>query len=88
MRLFDEIFKNDTLASLARCVVIVGGGGYFEGVKTVGDFTPERIVVYFPKETVIIEGENLSIGKYCDGDLRLLGKICSWRIDPSPEREK
>ena len=88
MRLFDEIFKNDTLASLARCMLIVGGGGYFEGVKTVGDFTPERIVVYFPKETVIIEGENLSIGKYYDGDLRLHGKIRSWRIDASPDREK
>ena len=88
MRLFDEIFKNDTLASLSRCVVIVGGGGYFEGVKTVGDFTPERIVLYFPKETVIIEGENLSIGKYYDGDLRLLGKIHSWRIDGSLEKGK
>ena len=88
MRLFDEIFKNDTLASLARCMLIVGGGGYFEGVKTVGDFTPERIVLYFPKETVIIEGENLSIGKYYDGDLRLLGKINSWRLEASPEKEK
>ena len=88
MRLFDEIFKNDTLASLARCVLIVGGGGYFEGVKTVGDFTPERIVLYFPKETVIVEGDNLSIGKYYDGDLHLLGKIRSWRLDLSPEREK
>ena len=86
MRLFDEIFKNDTLASLARCVVIVGGGGYFEGVKTVGDFTPERIVLYFPKETVIIEGKNLSIGKYYDGDLRLLGKISSWRLEATPEK--
>ena len=88
MRLFDEIFKNDTLASLARCVLIVGGGGYFEGVKTVGDFTSEKIVLYFPKETVVIEGESLSIGKYYDGDLHLLGKIRSWRIDASPEGEK
>ena len=88
LRLFDEIFKNDTLASLSRCVLIVGGGGYFEGVKTVGDFTPERIVLYFPKEMVEIEGENLSIGKYCDGDLRLLGTIRSWRICGSPKGER
>lgn len=86
MRLFDEIFKSDTLASLARCTLIVGGGGYFEGVKTVGDFTPERIVLYFPKETIVVEGEGLSIGKYCDGDLRLLGKIYSWRIACSPDK--
>ena len=87
MKLLDEIFKNDTLASFARCTLIVGGGGYFEGVKTVGDFTPERIVLYFSKETIVIEGENFSIGKYCDGDLRLLGTIRSWRID-APTGEK
>ena len=80
MRLFDEIFKNDTLASLSRCMLIVGGGGYFEGVKTVGDFTPERIVLYFPNEMVEIEGENLSIGKYCDGDLALDGEIYAVQV--------
>ncbi len=74
MRLFDEIFKGETLGT-ARFTQIVGGGGYFEGVKTVGDFTPEKIVLYFPNGVLTIEGEELSIGKYCDGDLRLLGKI-------------
>lgn len=88
MRLFDEIFKGDTLASLARCTLLIGGGGYFEGVKAVGDFSPDRIVLYFSKECVLIEGENLSIGKYCDGDLRLLGCIRSWQLlrEPSDKR--
>ena len=79
MRLFDEIFKGETLAA-ARFTQIVGGGGYFEGVKTVGDFTPEKIVLYFPSGVLTVEGEGLAIGKYCEGDLRLLGKISCVRL--------
>ena len=75
MRLYDELFKNVDGASLSRYTIVPAGGGYFEGVKAVGDFSPERIVLFFPRESVEVEGENLTIGKYCDGDLRILGKI-------------
>ncbi|MBQ7368295.1 MAG: YabP/YqfC family sporulation protein [Clostridia bacterium] len=84
MRLFDEIFKGETLGT-ARFTQIVGGGGYFEGVKTVGDFTPERIVLYFPSGVLTVEGTGLSIGKYCDGDLRLLGTIRCVRLGEHAE---
>lgn len=80
MRLYDEIFKNADGGAFSRCVVVPNGGGYFEGVKAVGDFSPERIVVCFPRESVEIEGENLTIKKYCDGDLRLSGSIRSLRV--------
>ena len=80
MRLYDEIFKNADGGAFSRCVVVPNGGGYFEGVKAVGDFSPERIVVCFPRESVEIEGENLAIKKYCDGDLRLSGSIRSLRV--------
>ncbi len=80
MRLYDEIFKSPSGMALARCLVIPGGGAYFEGVKTVGDFSPERIVLYFPRETAEIEGENLIIKKYCDGDLELGGSVFSVRF--------
>ncbi len=73
MRLYEEIFKNTDAA--ARCALIVGGGGYFEGVKTVGDFSPNKIVLHFPRYGVEIEGESLAIKKYCEGDLQLSGKI-------------
>ncbi len=80
MRLYDEIFKNADGGALARCVVVPCGGGYFEGVKAVGEFSPERIVLYFPKESVEIEGTALTIKKYYDGDLQLIGKIRSLRV--------
>ena len=75
MRLYDEIFKNASGMALSRYTVAVQGGGYFEGVKAVGDFSSEQIVLYFPHASVQIDGVDLSIGKYCDGDLRLKGKV-------------
>ncbi len=75
MRLYDEIFKNAEGVAGARCIVVPCGGGYFEGVKAVGDFSPERVVLYFPKIGVEVIGEGLTIKKYCEGDLQLSGKI-------------
>ncbi len=86
MRLMGEIFKTPDGVASARYTLVVGGGGYFEGVKAVGEFSPERIVLCFHRENVEIEGENLSIGKYCDGDLRVDGKILSTRLSLSGGR--
>lgn len=79
MRLFDEIFKN-TDNAFCRCTLVIGGEGYFEGVKALGDFSTEKIVVYYPQTAIEIEGEKLSIDKYCDGDLRVKGKILCVRL--------
>ncbi len=79
MRLYDEIFKDNELTA-GRCIVLPGGGGYFEGVKSVGDFSPEKIELCFARKKVEVEGVDLAIVKYCDGDLQLSGKICSLRL--------
>jgi hypothetical protein len=81
MRLFDEIFKNADGISFSRCTVVPGGGGYFEGVKAVGDFSSERVVICFPCGNVAVEGRGLSITKYYDGDLQLSGKIFTLRME-------
>lgn len=81
MRLYDEIFKNTDGAFAPRCSFVPQGGGYFEGVKTVGDFSPDRVVVYFPRAQIVVEGKMLSIKKYCDGDLQISGKILCVRVE-------
>ena len=78
MRLLDEIFKNADVG--ARFTVAECGGAYFEGVKAVGEFSPERILLYFSKSGVEIEGEGLCIETYTDGDMRIGGKIEFVRI--------
>ena len=84
MRLYDEIFKNTEGFPLARCTFIPEGGGYFEGVKAVGDFSPERVVLCFPRCSVSVEGVGLCIKKYCDGDLQLTGKIFTLTTEQNP----
>ena len=79
MRLYGEIFKNTSVDALAKCIIIPCGGGYFEGVKTVEDFSAERILIRFSHHRVEVLGEALVIKKYCDGDLQVVGKILSLR---------
>ena len=79
MQLLEEIIGEEN-GKQARCTLFVGGGGYFEGVKAVGDFSDEKIVLFFSRASAEIEGVDLSIGKYCDGDLRLRGKIRTVRF--------
>ncbi len=80
MRLYEELFKSADGGALSRCIWIPRGGGYFQGVKAVGDFSPERIVICFPKDEVEAVGRGLSIKKYCDGDLELSGCLLSVRV--------
>lgn len=80
MRLFQEMFKNarqsdGEIAPMPRCVILPSQGAYFEGVKSVGDFSSERLVLYFSKHSAEVDGTRFIIGKYCDGDLELLGEI-------------
>lgn len=87
MRLYDEIFKNTEGFPFARCTVVPGGGGYFEGVKAVGDFSPEQVVICFPRCNVCVEGKGLAIKKYYDGDLQLSGQIYTLKTDGfAPEK--
>ena len=86
MRLYEEIFKGVDGFDGARYTVALTGGGYFEGVKAVGDFSPEKIVLFFPKHTVEVEGRDLFIKKYCDGDLQLSGVIDSVHLLDSAEK--
>ena len=80
MRLYDEIFKNADGTAFARCVIVPRGGGYFEGVKSVADFSDEKVTLCFPREWVEVEGKRLCIKKYCDGDLQISGTITSLKV--------
>ena len=77
MRLYEEISKllDGEAFALSRCLIIPLGGGYFQGVKAVGDFSEERIELYFSSVKLCVQGKGLVIKKYCDGDLILSGKI-------------
>ena len=83
MRLYDEIFKSVDGISLARCIFVPNGGGYFEGVKSVSDFSEDRVALCFPQFTLVAQGRGLTIKKYCDGDLQLSGEIYALYVEGS-----
>ncbi|MBQ8295169.1 MAG: YabP/YqfC family sporulation protein [Clostridia bacterium] len=87
MRLYDEIFKDTDGVAFARCSIIPRGGGYFENVKAVEEFSDERISLCFPHDRLVVEGENLSIKKYCDGDLQIAGNIFSLSVETDQRAE-
>ena len=78
MRLFSEIAKSLSaeLGVGIQYTVLDGQGGYFQNVKRITEFSPERIVLRGKKGTVRVEGKNLSIGKYYAGDVAVKGEIC------------
>ncbi len=55
--------------------VIDGGGGYFENVTRMAEFSPQRIVFCGKKGGVAVEGEALSLGRYGGGDAVVQGRI-------------
>ena len=87
MRLYEEFFKNADGGAFARCIIVPRGGGYFEGVKSVADFSDEKVTLRFPCEWVEVEGERLCIKKYGDGDLQLSGVITSIKVLPKGTKQ-
>ena len=79
MRLYEELANSDAVLAFAgaRVLFLPLRAAYFEGVKALGDFSEERVEVCFPACSVVLEGEGLSIGKYTDGDLCVVGKVRS-----------
>lgn len=78
MRLYGEIMEKTGLAELfkgARCSLLLGGGGYFQGVKAVLEFSEEKTALRFSNGEVVLNGKGFCILKYCDGDLSLSGEI-------------
>ncbi len=86
MRLYNEILKKwnagegGELFAGARYTVLPGSGGYFQGVKTVSEFSPCRVVLGFRRAVLEIEGSGFVIEKYCDGDLELSGRITDIKL--------
>ena len=77
MRLYDELKKSDAFLAFtgARVIFLPLRAAYFEGVKALGDFSEQRVEICFSACNIAVEGESLSIGKYTDGDLCVLGKV-------------
>ena len=72
---YEKLFKTADGLCVQKYTVAVSGGGYFEGVKRLGDFSDEKIEIYYPHALLQVLGKGLKITKFLDGDLQIDGKI-------------
>ena len=77
MRLFSELFGADEVLTGARVIWNVDGESYLQGIKSVVEFTQEKIVVRTGAGLVVVQGNALTIKKYADGDLQIGGRVTS-----------
>lgn len=78
MRLFSEIRKalgESEDPARVQYTVLDGGGGYFQNVKKILEFSENTIVFSGRRGAVRVEGSNLSLGKYFAGDAVVKGNI-------------
>ena len=78
MRLFSEITRalgREEDFSHVQYTVLDGGGGYFQNVKKILEFSENAIVFSGKRGAVRVEGEGLSLGKYYLGDAVVQGNI-------------
>ena len=72
---YGKLFKSADGLCVQRYTVAVLGGGYFEGVKKLGDFSEEKVQLYYAHALIEVSGKGLKIAKFLDGDLQIDGKI-------------
>ncbi len=85
MRLYQEILQKIGLSeafSSERCVWVLGGGGYFQGVKSVSEFSEDKVVLAYGSGVLTVLGERFCIDKYEGEDVALSGEISSVAYEP------
>ena len=58
-----------------RALLIGNESVYFENVSSIKSYSQNKIELIIKKKEIKIDGENLIIKKYCQGDLLICGKI-------------
>lgn len=80
MGFIDNIMENlglDGLAEGVKSKMIVVGfeSAYFEGVKSILGFASDEISLRLKNEKLTIKGKDLSVKKFCEGDVIVCGRI-------------
>lgn len=77
MKLLQQILAEAGADTAKAYTVVPGFGAYFKSVKSVAEYSSEKIILNLPQARLTVSGENLTIGKYFEGDLLVLGAIRS-----------
>ena len=75
MNLITQLLSELGADNLRSFTVCPGRLGYFRGVKTVAELSPQKISLVCAKYTVTAEGEGLACAEYFEGDVVIRGDI-------------
>ncbi len=81
MNLLEQILSELGADTLKSFTVVPGFGGYFRSVKTVAEFSPQRVVLLLRRGAVTLEGEGLEVAKYFEGDALIRGEVKEIKIE-------
>ncbi len=75
MKLLEQIMDELGADMLKSFSIVPSFGGYFRSVKSIAEYSPERLVLLQKKTSIVLEGENLQVGKYFEEDIFIKGNI-------------
>lgn len=79
---FSEVIKHTIIGEgfpdpCFRAELIGDHAVYMQNVISINEFSSEKITLRLRRGGIIIEGKDLYVKKYCEGDLVVCGKIIS-----------
>lgn len=75
MNLIEQILAELGADTVKSFTVVPGYGGYFRNVKTVAEFSPDKVTLVLRRGAIILEGEGLEVAKYFEEDALIKGDI-------------
>lgn len=81
MKLLEQILNEMGADTLKSITLVPGSCCYLRSVKSVVDFSSERIVIAVGKKRVTLEGADMLVSRYFEGDLLVKGDVKVIKID-------
>ena len=81
MKLLEQIMEELGADTLKSFTVVPHFGGYFRSIKSIAEYTPQKIVLRLKKSDLTLIGEDMQVGKYFEEDLFIKGEIKGIQID-------
>lgn len=75
MKLLEQFLGELGADTLKSFTVVPGFGGYFRSIKSVSEYSEQKIVLLQRKRALTLEGENLEVGSYFEEDVFIKGDI-------------
>lgn len=81
MKLLEQILGELGADTIKTFTVVPQFGGYFRSVKSVLEYSEQRVVLSLKRQTITLEGEKLEVGKYFEQDIFIKGDIKVIKIE-------